>query len=83
MAYKLGYDFQTIRKQITTIDAVPFSSSRKRSSSICKLDDGKVVIFSKGAPDFLLPSCTHYLDKNGDFRLIDADFKGVLFFNLS
>lgn len=37
MSYKLGYDYRTIRKQISVVDTVPFSSSRKRSSAICKL----------------------------------------------
>lgn len=40
-------------------------------------------MFSKGAPDFLLPNCTQYIDKNGDIKPVDADFKSVLFFNLS
>lgn len=83
MAFKFGYDYRNLRKQIQVVDTVPFSSSRKRSSAICKLEDGKLVMFSKGAPDFLLPSCTHYVDKNGDLKLIDSDFKSVLFFNLS
>lgn len=82
MGSKFGYDFKAIRKQIQTVDTIPFSSSRKKSSTICKLEDGKLVLFSKGAPDFLLPNCSHYIDKNGDIKLIDADFKNILFFNL-
>lgn len=52
-------------------------------SVICQLEDGRLVIFSKGAPDFLLPSCGYYIDKNSETKPIDADFKSVLFFNLS
>ena len=65
MAYRMGYDFRDIRNKIHVIDTVPFSSSRKRMSAIAKLDDGRTIIFTKGAPDFLLPNCIKYVDKNG------------------
>ena len=52
-------------------------------SAICKLEDGKKVIFTKGAPDFLLPSCSRYMDRNGEPQPIDNDFKNVLAYNLS
>ena len=68
---------------IQTIDTVPFSSLRKRMSAICKLEDGKKVIFTKGAPDFLLPSCSRFMDRNGEPQPIDNDFKNVLAYNLS
>lgn len=53
------------------IDTVPFSSSRKRMSAICKLEDGRKVIFNKGAPEFLLPNCSRYMDRNGEAQPID------------
>lgn len=52
-------------------------------SVICKLIDGRNIIFSKGAPDFVLPSCSQYIDKNGTIQPIDNDFRSVLFYNLS
>lgn len=51
-------------------------------SAICKLEDGRIVIFSKGAPDFLLPSCSLYVDKDGIETAINSDYKDVLFYNL-
>jgi magnesium-transporting ATPase (P-type) len=51
-------------------------------SIICKMDDGKNIIFSKGAPDFLFDSCKYYLDKNGDIKPIDDDFNSVFLANL-
>ncbi len=42
---------------------VPFSSSRKRMSCIAKINN-KTFIYSKGAPDFLLPSCTRFIGKS-------------------
>ncbi len=35
----------------------PFSSLKKRMSTIVRLDDGKFRLFVKGAPEFLLPLC--------------------------
>ena len=52
-------------------------------SAICKLEDGKKAIFTKGAPDFLLPNCSRYTDKNGEAQPIDNDYKKILAFNLS
>jgi magnesium-transporting ATPase (P-type) len=51
-------------------------------SCIAKINN-KFIIYSKGAPDLLLPVCTKYLAKNGDLKTIDADFKAVLQHNLS
>jgi len=62
---------------------ISFNSARKRMATICRLEDGRDIIFSKGAAEFLLPSCKNYIDKNGDVKPIDDDFKGVLFFNLN
>ena len=83
MAYKFGYDFKKLRQNIKTVDAVPFSSARKTMSAICKLEDGKKVMFSKGAPDFLIKSCTKFMDRNGEAQPIDSEFKNILAYNLS
>lgn len=40
-------------------------------SAICTLEDGRKVIFTKGAPDFLLPNCAKYVDKHGEHQIID------------
>jgi Ca2+-transporting ATPase len=39
----------------------PFSSLKKRMSTIVRLDDGKFRLYVKGAPEFLLPLCTSEL----------------------
>ena len=43
----------------------PFSSKIKSMSTIADVD-GTVYTFTKGAPDFVLPSCTHFLDAHGN-----------------
>lgn len=51
-------------------------------SCIVKVDD-KYFIYSKGAPDLLLPECSTYVGKNGEIKKIDTDYKSVLQYNLN
>ena len=44
--------------------------------------EGKPYTFTKGAPDFVLPSCTHYLDENGDRKPLTDKFKEMIHQNL-
>lgn len=32
------------------------------------------ILYLKGAPDVLLSKCSHYIDSNGNKKLIDDDF---------
>ncbi len=61
---------------------VPFSSSRKRMSCIVQMNN-KFYIYSKGAPDFLLPECAKFVAKNGEVKSINEDYKALLQYNLS
>lgn len=65
LAFKLGYNYKEYRKKDDIIKVFPFSSKIKSMSSIINVDD-RPYTFTKGAPDFVLQSCTHYLDKNGN-----------------
>ncbi len=51
-------------------------------SCIVQIND-KYYIYSKGAPDLLLPECSKYIGKNGEVKTIDTDYKSVLQYNLS
>lgn len=43
----------------------------------------KYYIYSKGAPDLLLPECSKYVGKNGEVKSVDEDYKNVLRYNLN
>lgn len=45
--------------------------------------DNKFFIYSKGAPDLLLPECSKYVAKNGELKNIDQDYKNILTYNLN
>lgn len=46
------------------VGEIPFSSKRKRMTTAHKIENGYRII-TKGAPDLLLPCCTHYQGGNG------------------
>src|SRR3972149_2650110 len=54
-------DFQRddIRKQYPRISEVPFSSERKRMTTVHSTPDGSKIVYSKGAPEIILERCTH------------------------
>lgn len=73
LAYKLGYDFKELRKKDHIVRAFPFSSLRKRMTSLYKVKD-KTYVFTKGAPEYLIPSVTHFIDRNGKVAKITTQF---------
>jgi len=75
----LGYNYREVRKQFAanTIKVVPFSSETKSMSTVIR-EDGKVVAYTKGAPDFVLKNCTRFLDVSGQPVLINENFKQTL-----
>lgn len=76
MAYKFNYDFTRIRdkEKDKIIKTFPFSSEKKKMTTVY-MDNPKVVYsFTKGAPDFLLEKCTKYIDKEGKIVNITSAF---------
>ncbi len=57
-AEKLELSKNTQKKLFVRIGEVPFDSGRKMMSTIHKTEDGKLIQFTKGAPDELLKICT-------------------------
>jgi len=79
LARDLGYDYRKIRKESeqSLIKVLPFSSETKTMSSVVNYK-GKVHIFTKGAPDFLIKSCTKYIDAAGNAVDITRQFANTL-----
>ncbi len=59
------------------VEEIPFSSERKRMTTIHDMADGSRVAFMKGAPESVLGRCSHILE-NGAVRELDAAKKGQL-----
>jgi Ca2+-transporting ATPase len=63
-AYKLGLNKNNLKEEYPRIGEAPFDSMRKMMSTVHN-HGGKIVQFTKGAPDEVLKKCTHYL-KDGE-----------------
>lgn len=75
---KLKLDVRRVRKKYgKPIKTIPFSSERKRMSSVYQID-GNVRVFTKGAAEIILDRCTQFLDGDRVRNITDADKKSVL-----
>ena len=56
------------------IGELPFDSERKLMSTLHDME-GKITMFTKGAPDVLIERCGYFLDANGQVALLNEDEK--------
>jgi len=65
-AAKGGLSQEDIRSQLPRLGEIPFSSERKRMTTVHRTPQGKIA-YSKGAPEVILSSCNH-INQNGQER---------------
>ncbi len=70
VARKYGMTKQSLNKY-QVMKKVPFDSTRKRMSVIVKDENNRKFIITKGAPEIIIPRCTHYFDEIGKSILQD------------
>jgi Ca2+-transporting ATPase len=70
-ALKAGIDAREASERFPRIGEIPFSSERKLMSTLHK-DREHTILVTKGAPDILLPRCTHEHIGADDVALTDA-----------
>ncbi len=59
-ARKAGLDSDRLRQRFARVGEVPFSAERRLMTTVhTDAETGRVLVFSKGAPDVLLTRCTH------------------------
>jgi len=63
------------------IDEVPFSSERKRMTTLHKTKDGSTVAFMKGAPEVVLSRCSKIMVDGEIAELSENDVKEILEIN--
>ncbi len=78
-AAKLGIDKGETETRLPRVEEVPFDSGRKMMTTIhADKETGKVVQYTKGAPDEVLKKCTMIME-NGEPRAItEADKENIL-----
>lgn len=59
-ALQYGINKEEEKKRYPLVEEIPFDSTRKRMSTIHKLENGHYLIITKGAPDVLLKRCVYY-----------------------
>jgi Ca2+-transporting ATPase len=60
------------------IHEVPFTSERKRMTTVHKTPEGKLVAYVKGAPEIILERCTYLLHNGKTRKLNEKDRKRIL-----
>ena len=69
-AAKNGLDKNKLKKEYPRIGEAPFDSKRKMMSTVHR-HDGKIIQFTKGAPDEVLTKCTKWLHNGSLIPLTD------------
>ena len=78
LAAKAGLGWEKAREQCPRIGEFPFSSDRKRMTTIHKIEDGKHRAFMKGAPEVILDRCSSFLNDDEILALNDSERKKIL-----
>jgi Ca2+-transporting ATPase len=74
-ASKAGFEHNELEKQYPRVHEIPFSSERKRMTTIHRTSGGEQIAFLKGAPEIVLELCTSVLENGKERRscLIQRD----------
>ena len=74
VAYRVGFDYEKFRNRDRIKKIFPFSSEKKKMATVYEDEKGKLYLFVKGAPDFMLPSCTHFVNRDAGISKINQEF---------
>ena len=75
--HKAGGSKEQLERELPKHHEIPFDSDRKRHSMVRLLPDGRLRAFVNGAPDLLLPRCTHILSESGVRAIDQADLSEI------
>ncbi len=67
-AAKAGVKKAEVDEQYPRVNEIPFTSETKRMTTLHRMD-GKVVAYSKGAPEIILETCARQLTAEGEIEL--------------
>jgi Ca2+-transporting ATPase len=80
-ASKAGIEKETLEKSFPRIGEIPFTSERKRMTTIHKTPEGEIHAYMKGAPEIVLERCTHVLEEGKEKELTEEKMKKILEIN--
>lgn len=76
-AAKEGIQRSELNGGYPRINEIPFSSERKQMTTIHSTPDG-LYAYTKGAPEFILDSCTRILRTGREMEIIEGEKKDIL-----
>jgi Ca2+-transporting ATPase len=76
-AAKAGFEQNELESQYPRKNEVPFTSERKRMTTVHSTSEGEQVAYMKGAPEIVLERCTHIL-KNGEAKKLSSKDKNEI-----
>jgi len=77
-AAKAGFNKEDLEKSFPRIGEIPFTSERKRMTTIHKAPEGETYAYMKGAPEIVLEKCTMILENNVEKPLTEEARKRIL-----
>ena len=77
LSAKSGLLKEEANERFPRVDEIPFSSERKKMTTIHETPEGKMA-FSKGAPEIILESCSHILTDDHEEPLTEKNREAVL-----
>lgn len=77
-ASKAGLEKTELEKTYPRVGEVPFTSERKRMTSVHSTLGGDKLVFMKGAPEVVLERCTKFLENENEVELTDAKKEEIL-----
>ncbi|MDH4264887.1 MAG: cation-translocating P-type ATPase [Deltaproteobacteria bacterium] len=78
LAAKAGLHPKEMRTEAPRVEEIPFSSERKRMTTIHQMPDGKRRAFMKGAPEIVLEKCSSILEGDQVRPLRDEEKTKIL-----
>ena len=78
LAVKAGMDVEGERRRLPRIGEVPFTSERKRMTTVHELPDGAIHAYMKGAPEIVLEKCDYIWDGDEPRPITEEDKERIM-----
>ena len=75
---KLGVDYRELRNSLDKVKTFPFSSAKKRMSTLVRSSGNEGHLYTKGASEIIAEMCNSYLANDGTTQTIDAQMRGEI-----
>jgi Ca2+-transporting ATPase len=73
VAEKAGLSREELNLELPRNREIPFTSERKRMTTLHKTAEGELMAYVKGAPETILDRCSHLLEKGKEKKMSQAD----------